>query len=214
MDFMTKTLLLIVSLSSLFLLSDAYRRSRIHAVHRDVISSDLLKFCEVTTNPNLCAQTIQPHFLDGVNLDPFKALEIEVEATLNETRRTLSIIEELLEKNNLNKSLRDSVKTCKDQYHSILDSIRETKEAIAQRNLIEAKFKFSAVISYQSTCKDQFENANNKCPFAEDNEIIFQLGGIALDIIATLARQEPAPPVPTTTSSQSSQSISVIGTIS
>ncbi|OIV96009.1 hypothetical protein TanjilG_27113 [Lupinus angustifolius] len=212
MDSISKTLLFFLSLSSIHLLTNGTRP--FHIVHHD-IRSDLLKFCEHTTNPTLCAQTIQPHVLDG-DIDPFKALEIEVEATFNETKKTIAIIDELLTKNNINKSLMSAIKTCKEQYNYILDSIKETKDAIAQHDLIEAKFKFSAVISYQSTCVDEFENV--ECPFAEGSETIFNLGGNTLDIIAdlekTVAPQEPTPPAPTTNSQSSSTSINVIGTIS
>lgn len=213
MDFMnkTKTLLLIVSISSLLLLSNAVPSTRpLHIVHHD-IRSDLLKFCQNTTNSTLCALTIQPHILHG-DLDPFKALEIQVEATLNETKKTASIIDEFLAKSNTAKALKDSLKICKGQYSNILDSIKETKDAIAKHDLIEAKFKFSAVISYQSTCKDEFEES--ECPFAADSDTIFQLGGNALDIIAemekTVAPKQQEPPVQSTPS----QFSSVIGTIS
>ncbi|KAE9594822.1 putative pectinesterase inhibitor domain-containing protein [Lupinus albus] len=215
MDSISKKLLLFLCLSSLHLLTNGTRP--FHIVHHD-IRSDLLKFCEHTTNPSLCAETIQPHVLDG-DIDPFKALEIEVEATLNETKKAIAIIDELLlTKNNINnKSLMSAFNTCKEQYNYILDSIKETKDAIAQHDLIEAKFKFSAVISYQSTCMDEFEHV--ECPFAEDSETIFNLGGNTLDIIAdlekTVAPQQPIPTAPSTDSSQSSStSINVIGTIS
>ncbi|CAL0301043.1 unnamed protein product [Lupinus luteus] len=212
MDSIGKTLLFFLSLSSLHLLTNG--RRPFHIVHHDV-RSDILKLCEHTTNPTLCAQTIQPHVLDG-DIDPFKALEIEVEATLNETKKAIAIIDELLTKNSINKSLRSSIKTCKEQYNYILDSIKETQDAIAQHDLIEAKFKFSAVISYQSSCMDEFEHF--ECPFAEGSETIYNLGGNTLDIIADLEKtvppQELTPPVPSTYSESSSTSINVIGTIS
>ncbi|KAF1895477.1 hypothetical protein Lal_00044128 [Lupinus albus] len=212
---MSKTLILVVSLTFLFLLTNAVPSTRpLHIVHHN-IRTDLLNFCKHTTNPSLCAQTIQPHINHHDDLDPFKALEIEAQATLNETKKTIAIINELFAENNLNKTLMDAIKTCKKQYRNILDAIRETKDAIAQHDLIEAKFKFSAVISYQSTCKDAFEDV--ECPFAKYSETIFNLGGNTLDIIADLqkimAPQEPTLPVPSTSSQSSSTSINVIGTI-
>ncbi|XP_061373649.1 uncharacterized protein LOC133315982 [Gastrolobium bilobum] len=212
MDFMSKTNLLIVSLTSLLLLANDVSSSRdIHVVHRNLRSDLLDDFCKKFTNPTLCAETIQPHYNNHA-LDPLKALEIEVDATLNQTKKTAAIIDELLSKPDVSKPLKVSLDTCKEQYNSILDSIKETKEAIATHDVITAKFKFSAVLSFQATCKDEFEGT--KMPFADDSEAIYQLGGNCLDMIADIEKtsgpQKEAAPVKSTPSAFSS----VIGTIS
>ncbi|XP_057431016.1 pectinesterase inhibitor 1-like [Lotus japonicus] len=211
-----KTCLLIISLISL---ADAVpsTRNNIHNVQhnlhdlRSELRSDLSAFCQKTTNPTLCAKTIQPHFLHN-NLDPFKALEIEVEATLNQTKKTIAIISELLAKHDISKSLKGSLDTCKEQYDSIMDSIKETIDAIARKDVIEAKFKFSAVISFQSSCKDAFEGLDD-FPIASDSDEVFQLGGNCLDIIADLEKAFPHHDAPVEESTPSAFS-NIIGTLS
>lgn len=210
MDFKTKTVLFAISLTSLFFLTNAIPSNRNIHVVRHSLRSDLLEFCKKTTNPNLCAQTIQPHFLKSA-LDPFKALEIEVEATLNQTKKTVAVIAELLAKHDISKSLKDSLDTCKEQYSSILDSIRETRDAIAKRDVITAKFKFSAVLSYQASCKDAFEGLEKEFSFASDSDTVFQLGGNCLDIIADLEKAFPQKETPV--QSTPSPFSNIIGTI-
>ncbi|TKY72355.1 Pectinesterase inhibitor [Spatholobus suberectus] len=194
----TKTsLLLFISISSLLLLlANAVPSTRnIHIVRRD-LRSDLSEFCKKTTNPNLCAQTIQPHFLHGA-LEPLKALDAEVDATLDKVKKTLAHIQTLLAKQGASKSMKDSLDICKDQYGSMLDAIKETKTALGENDVITAKFKFSAVISYQGSCKDAFEG--EAMPFTEDSDSVFQLGGNCLDIIADMEEaagpQRMPPPV-------------------
>ncbi|XP_027339640.1 pectinesterase inhibitor-like [Abrus precatorius] len=209
-DFTIKSSLLILSISSLILLANGASSSRnnIHAVSRSLNLNHIKEFCQKTSNPNLCAQTIEPHFLHG-DLDPFKALEVEVEATHSQTTKTLNLIQTLLAKPDTTKSLKDSLDACKDQYHMILDAIKETKDCMARFDMIDASFKFSAVISYQQTCKDQFEG--DAFPLNDDSEAVFELGGNCLDIIADLKKgQEPKnlpPPQNTPTNN-------IIGTVS
>ncbi|KAG4946105.1 hypothetical protein AAZX31_15G122600 [Glycine max] len=200
------SLILFISLSSLLFLATATRN--IH-IGRPDIHSDITEFCKKTTNPAVCAQTIQPHFLKN-NLDPLKALDVEVDATLASAKKTLIDIQTLESKKGITKSIKDSFDTCKDQYGSMLDAIKETKAAIAKKDIITAKFKFSAVLSYQGACKDAFESG--KIPFSEDSDAVYNLGGNCLDIIADMekaAGPQKMPPVQQTPSAFSN----VIGTI-
>ena len=213
-SFMSRTsfLLFIVSFSSLLLANAIPSTRPLHVVHRSDIKPKFLKFCEKTTNPSLCAQTIQPHFHDHQgDVDPLKALEIEVDATHNQTKKTVGVIDELLAKQDTPNSLKDSLKTCKDQYNNILDSIKETKDAIANKDVANAKYKFSAVLSFQSTCKDEFEGG--KFPFANDSDAVFQLGGNCLDIFADIVKAAPQQAAPAAQSPPSPFS-NIIGTLS
>lgn len=208
------SLILIISLSSLILLANAATRP-LHIVRHDPMvdpKAELLKFCKITTNPNLCAQTLEPHYT-GIKgaLEPLRALEIAVEATNNQTKKTLAIIDELLAKKDASKDLKDSLSVCKDQYSSILDSIKETKDSIAKKDVLTAKYMFSAVLSYQATCKDQFEGLD--FPFANDSDAVFQLGGNCLDIIADIQKAIPQKLAPIVNSPPSAFS-KIIGTIS
>ncbi|XP_004486400.1 pectinesterase inhibitor-like [Cicer arietinum] len=211
MDFTTKTIFFI-TLSSLLFVGNAIPSSRDIHVVRHNLQSNLLEFCKKTTNPTLCQQTIQPSYTNNV-FDPYKALGVEIEATLNQTKKIIGIISELREKQETSKSLKDSLDICKDQYNSILGSIKETKDAIANRDVRTIKFKFSAVLSYQASCKDAFEGMEKEFAFAKDSDVEYQLGGNCLDIIADLEKSEPKneDPLPQSPPSASSN---VIGTIS
>ncbi|KAJ1420926.1 Pectinesterase inhibitor domain [Sesbania bispinosa] len=209
--FIINKILIITSLTSIFLLTNAVPSSRnIHIVHHD-LRSDLQDLCQKTTNPILCAKTIQP-FLGNSAVEPLKALDVEVDATFNQTKKTMDIIGDLLAKQDNPKSIKGSLDTCKQQYSSILDSIKETKDAIANHDVVTAKFKFSAVISFQQTCQDEFKKSN--FPFADDSDAVFQLGGNCLDIIADIEKRSP-PPTPTAAvQSAPSEFSDVIGTVS
>ncbi|KAG5005805.1 hypothetical protein JHK82_023786 [Glycine max] len=197
-------LLLITSLSSLA------TATNINIVHHD-LQSDITEFCKKTTNPALCAETIHPHFLKN-RIEPFKALDIEVDATLAKAKKTLANIQTLESKTGTTKSSKDSFDICKDQYKSMLDAIKETKAAIANKDIITAKFKFSAVLSFQAACKDAFEDG--KIPFFEDSDAVYNLGGNCLDIIADMEKAQGPQKMPPVQQSAPSAFSNVIGTVS
>lgn len=202
------SLILFISLSSLLFLATATRN--IH-IGRPDIHSDITEFCKKTTNPALCAETIHPHFLKN-RIEPFKALDIEVDATLAKAKKTLANIQTLESKTGTTKSSKDSFDICKDQYKSMLDAIKETKAAIANKDIITAKFKFSAVLSFQAACKDAFEDG--KIPFFEDSDAVYNLGGNCLDIIADMEKAQGPQKMPPVQQSAPSAFSNVIGTVS
>ncbi|KAL2341512.1 hypothetical protein Fmac_009452 [Flemingia macrophylla] len=180
----------------------------IHIVRRGLLS-DPHELCKTTTNPNLCVQTLTSH-LKGP-MDELQALSVEVDATLESAKKTLGDITSLFTKPETPKSMKNSLDICKDQYKSMLDAIAETKAAISKKDVVTAKFKFSAVISFQSACKDSFD-AREKIPFSQDSDTVYQLGGNSLDIIADYEKQHPAKPAPV---QQTPSAFSnVIGTVS
>ncbi|KAH1231708.1 hypothetical protein GmHk_09G024539 [Glycine max] len=99
-----------------------------------------------------------------------------------------------------------------DQYKSMLDAIKETKAAIANKDIITAKFKFSAVLSFQAACKDAFEDG--KIPFFEDSDAVYNLGGNCLDIIADMEKAQGPQKMPPVQQSAPSAFSNVIGTVS
>ncbi|KAK7331252.1 hypothetical protein VNO77_25472 [Canavalia gladiata] len=203
------TLLIIITISTLFVVTNAVPATRnIHIVRRERHLLDLSDFCKKTTNPDLCTKTIQPFFQNG-GVDRIKALQVEVDATNSQTKKTVGEINTLLSKNDINKSTKSSLSTCKNQYNSMLDSIRDTKNALARNDVVTAKFKFSAVLSFQAACKDEFKG--EAFPFPQDSDTVYQLGGNCLDIIADM--EKDAPPAPIIQSPPSAFS-SQIGTIS
>ncbi|QCD77346.1 pectinesterase inhibitor-like [Vigna unguiculata] len=204
------TLLVTLSFLLLLLLTKPVLSTRdIHLVSRE-LRENIDQLCKKTTDPALCSKTIQSHSTENT-VEPIKALDVEVEATLAEAKNALIKIQSLEAKGGASKSTKDSLNVCEDQYSSMLDAIAETKKAIAKNDVITAKFKFSAVISYQSACQDTFKS--DKLPFNEDSDAVYKLGGIALDIIADIEKSLP-PPRPTPVQSAPSAFSSVIGTVS
>jgi len=213
MNFTSKTLLFTITLVSFLFIGNAIASSHdIHVVHHN-LKPDLLNFCKKTTNPTLCEQTVQPHFIKSI-LDPIKALDFEVDAALVQTQKTLAVIGELLKKPGISISFKSSLDICKDQYGMILDSIKLTKDAITKHLFYEARSQFSAVISYHAACKDSFEGIEKEYSLlAHDSDALFQLGGNCLDTIADLEKsQGPKNEVPMTPSPPSAFS-NVIGTL-
>ncbi|CAI8590430.1 unnamed protein product [Vicia faba] len=217
MDFTSKTifftLTLTLTLASFLFVGNA--DEDIHVVNHN-LQSDLTGLCQRTTNPTLCLETIRPHLLKG-SITPIKALDAEVEATHEQTKRTMDFIGTSLAKSSTSKSLKDSLAICREQYQGILDTIKETKEAIANNDFTTAKLKFSAVLSYQGSCKDAFEGMEKEFFFSHDSDNLFQLGGNCLDIIADIEKAEgPKTEVVPTVSTPSTVSTfsNVIGTVS
>ncbi|KAK7379056.1 hypothetical protein VNO80_04509 [Phaseolus coccineus] len=145
-------------------------------------SSEILDFCKDTENPTLCSETIAP-FMQGI-FDPIKALETEMDATLNQSKKVSNLISEALTNPNTDERARGALDICKSQYKSIGQTVKEAVELLNQQNVVDAYYKFSSVISDQSTCEDAFAESHGvTIPFADDSLRVFQLGGNCLAIM-------------------------------
>ncbi|KAL2345489.1 hypothetical protein Fmac_006774 [Flemingia macrophylla] len=145
----------------------------------------IMEFCHGTENPTLCADTIAPFFHGS--FDPVKALETEIKATLNQTMKVASIIADALASPDTDKNALDVLDVCRSQYESIVDTVKESLELLAQQNVVDAYYKFNSVISDQSACEDAFvESPGVQNPFAGDSLTVFQLGGNCLAIMDSL----------------------------
>ncbi|KAK7331254.1 hypothetical protein VNO77_25474 [Canavalia gladiata] len=172
-----KILILIFSLSYLLVNTHAARTPE----------ARLWNICKPTTNPILCYKTIFPQVINS-SFNIYKALEIEIFATQKQVENTSSLMTTLLAKPGNSKDMIESLQTCKDQYNNILDSIQDALKQVANRNAIEARFKFSAVLSFHSTCNDQFTNGNS--PIANEAQVVYDLGGNCLDIMKAIEDKE------------------------
>ncbi|XP_020209848.1 uncharacterized protein LOC109794819, partial [Cajanus cajan] len=123
-----------------------------HVAHE--FSPQILQFCTGTENPSLCAETIAP-YLDGT-FDPVKALETEINATLSEAKNIAANISALLDDPATEAAALDALGICKSQYADMVDTIKEAVDLVAQQNVVDAYYKFSAVISYKCSCDDAF----------------------------------------------------------
>ncbi|KHN14350.1 hypothetical protein glysoja_012388 [Glycine soja] len=128
------------------------------------IQTRLYSLCKPTTNMDLCYKTILP------------------------VETTSKLITSLLAKPGNSKDLTESLQICKEQYGNILDSIEESKNQVAQRNVIEARFKFSAAISLQVSCNDSFTAGTS--PIVKEAQDVFDLAGNCLDIMKAIEDRE------------------------
>ncbi|XP_020234861.1 uncharacterized protein LOC109814763 [Cajanus cajan] len=149
---------------------------------QNIFQPELIEFCQGTENPTLCADTIAPLFHG--TFDPIKALETEIQATLNQTLKVASVIANSLVNPATDKNALDALDICKSQYESIVDTTKESLELLSRQNVVDAYYKFNSVISYQSSCEDAFaESPGVENPFAHDSLTVFQLGGNCLAIM-------------------------------
>ncbi|CAJ1969695.1 unnamed protein product [Sphenostylis stenocarpa] len=185
-----KTLLLIGVLSCLLLsTTTAVPSSRpVRTLLAAVISPEINQFCIGTENPTLCAETIAP--FATIPFDPVKALEAEIKATLQEATRIAGIISKQLVDPATAKNAKDALSICKSQYGDMLDSIKETLDQLAKKNLVEANNKFNVVLSFKSSCDDAIqESPGVVMPFAQDSTKLFQLGGNCLALMDTISKK-------------------------
>jgi len=182
-----KTLLLIGALSCLLTIAAAARSTPLNSGlrHLLVASPELTQFCSGTDNPTLCTETIAP-FLDG-SFDPVKALETEINATLQKASEIATSISKQLEDPATAKNALDALNICKSQYGDMLDSIKEALNLVSQFNVVDAYHKMSAVISYKSSCDDAYdESPGVEMPFRQEASTLFDLSGNCVTILNTI----------------------------
>ncbi|OIV95358.1 hypothetical protein TanjilG_07514 [Lupinus angustifolius] len=209
MDF-TNSLLLVVSIAYLFLSTNAVPTTRsvipsynaqtpsgsrvgsligistifknsAKATHQIIrVSPRIILFCKNTENPALCVETIAP-YLQG-EFNPIVALETEIKATLNQSLKISNIIAQSLAYSS--NEAKAALRICKSQYRNIVDTIREAAELLNQQNVVDAYYKFSSVMADRTYCEDAIAKCHGvENPFAEDSQIIYQLGGNCLAIL-------------------------------
>ncbi|KAL5069017.1 hypothetical protein RYX36_019904 [Vicia faba] len=146
---------------------------------------EIMQLCIDGENVALCAETILKQ-MNGP-FDPLKALEIEVDATLVQAKTVAGTIQKLLQDPSTDKKALDALDICHSQYGYMLDTIKEAVDLLQQQNVVDAYYKFNAVISYKSSCDDAFvESPGVNMPFSQDSETLFQLGGNCLGIMNEL----------------------------
>ncbi|XP_004486562.1 uncharacterized protein [Cicer arietinum] len=184
MDF-TKThaVLLIVTVSLLFAPTSYAARTT---------EARIWNMCKPTTNPVVCYKTILPEATKTQKFNMYKALEVEIQAAQTQVIQTATNIATLIFQSSNNKDVSDALNTCKDQFSNIVDAITESVDLVSKRNVGEARFKFSAVISYYSACKDAFTESNITFPIAADAQAVYDLGGNCLDLMKAIEDKERA----------------------
>lgn len=105
-----------------------------------------------------------------------------------QVEKTSKLISVLLARPGNSKDLGDSLQICKEQYGNIMDSMAEAKSQVAQRNVIEARFKFSSVVSYYESCNDSFTKGTS--PIVEEAQGVYDLAGNCLDIMKAIQDRE------------------------
>ncbi|CAK8572708.1 unnamed protein product [Lathyrus sativus] len=146
---------------------------------------EIAQLCIDGENIALCAETILKQMTGP--FDPLKALEIAVDATLDQAMTVAGTIDELLRDPSTDKKAMDALGVCEEEYDDMLDAIEETVDLLQNQNIVDAYYKFNSVLSLKSTCDDAFaESPGVTMPFSQDSQILFQLGGNCLGIMNDL----------------------------
>jgi pectinesterase inhibitor-like protein len=98
-----------------------------------------------------CIETLSKLFQGP--FDVVKALEIEVNATLGTAKAIFDNINTLLNDSSTDKGAIDALNICREEYDSMLDSIKSALESVLQKHFADAYSQMSAVISYKSACQ-------------------------------------------------------------
>ncbi|KAK7412803.1 hypothetical protein VNO78_04439 [Psophocarpus tetragonolobus] len=165
--------------------------------------------CKGTTSPGVCYRTILPEVAGLAQFNIYKALEVEVVATQKEVQKTYDQILSLLGQAGNSKDTNDTLSDCKEQFEDMFDSIDDSIKLVAKRDAGEARFKFSAVLSYLASCTDDFTAPS---PIAAQENIISDLGGNCLDIMKAIEdrdtrRHFPLTPLPSSPPSPCSHQV-------
>ncbi|KAE9591577.1 hypothetical protein Lal_00039109 [Lupinus albus] len=171
----TKNIVLIVSISSLFLLHST------NAIHLPVaVETEVTKLCKGTTDSILCVKTILPQ-MHG-NFNAYTALEAEIIAAKNQVVKASTVIDSLLKNPTTPKGLKDSLAICQNQYGAMVDSVNEAIAAVTKHDAWSANMKFSAVVSYRQTCDEAFEPELPPTNLSNEETTLKLVGGNVLDI--------------------------------
>ena len=142
----------------------------------------LKSICKDGENPELCAATIAP-FMSNGPIDPVKALEVEIAASVNQTKKIAATIAQLLKDRNTPKAAKDALDVCRKSFDDVLDDLKDAVSAFGTKDVGRARTMLGAVITMESTCRDAFaETPGVECPFAADSQTLYQLAGNCLAI--------------------------------
>ncbi|KAG4981733.1 hypothetical protein AAZX31_10G012300 [Glycine max] len=151
-------------------------------------SPEILKFCSGTEHAALCAETIAP-YLAG-EFDPLKALEMEINASMEKAKEIGGNIKKMLDNPATEKKAIDALGICQSQYDDMVDSMKEGVDLVRQQNVVDARYKLSSVLSYKSACDDAFtESPGVHIPFPEDITKLFQLTSNCLAVMDAIVHK-------------------------
>ncbi|PIA61075.1 hypothetical protein AQUCO_00300532v1 [Aquilegia coerulea] len=149
------------------------------------VNPEVKKVCDATDNPMLCMATVSP-LLQG-KFDVVSILQTEVNAckTLSQTLLDKSV--KLSADPSTIPDVAKTLKTCKENYESVIDNMEKTIQAIAEKDLGTVNTMLSAAIADVSTCGENFsEVATNPNPLVDMEQSVTNLVGNCLSISASL----------------------------
>ncbi|MCH83547.1 pectinesterase inhibitor [Trifolium medium] len=146
--------------------------------------------CKPTTNPLLCYKTLLPKALSTPKFNMYKAVDVEIQEAQAQVVKTVAKIANSIFTSS-DKNIANALTICKEQYGNMVDSLIEVITLVSKRNAVEARFKFSAFISYHSSCEQAFVESKNAIPpFADDAKVVYDLGANILDILKAIEDRE------------------------
>ncbi|CAJ1969605.1 unnamed protein product [Sphenostylis stenocarpa] len=157
--------------------------------------------CEGTDEPQLCHETLSSVKGESAS-DPKVYIQAGVEATMKSVIKALNMSDRLrVEHGDRDPGIKMALDDCKDLIEFALDSIESSANLVNDQNLQalhdqspDFRNWLSAIIAYQDSCMDGFNNETNgeeeiKKKLSEDGlDHMGKLTGIVLDIVTNLSK--------------------------
>ncbi|MQL94855.1 hypothetical protein Taro_027527 [Colocasia esculenta] len=105
--------------------------------------------------------------------------------TANQAKSIKSKVDSLL-KSATDAKVRECLSTCQEAFDDAISDAEDGTTAAKEKQLEDAKAKFSAVIDAPSTCEDGFKEFHLQSPLTQDGDTLEELAAIALSIISGL----------------------------
>lgn len=157
--------------------------------------------CEGTDDPKLCHDTLSTVKSSSVS-DPKAYIAAGVEATAKSVIQALNMSDRLkVEHGDKDPGIKMALDDCKDLIEFALDSIESSANLVNEHNIQalhdqspDLRNWLSAIISYQQSCMDGFNNGTNgeeevkKQLHTDSLDQMGKLTGIVLDIVTNLSK--------------------------
>ncbi|XP_058106765.1 pectinesterase inhibitor-like [Magnolia sinica] len=139
--------------------------------------------CKQTRNYNQCVDALENdtsiRYDDQVSFTK-RILEVTM-ATANELHRESNSWKQ---KSGLEEKMIQALETCSSEYGEALDGLKQAIQAMDSKDYKTAYSYAGRAINAADGCTQEFEESQQKMPFAENNEVLNQMATVAVDLIS------------------------------
>ncbi|KAL6968718.1 hypothetical protein U1Q18_034511 [Sarracenia purpurea var. burkii] len=175
---MSRTLLIVLSVSSLFLNFHA------SAAKPPQLNSAIQKICGATENPEVCASSILPSPNGRVN--PASVLVDQIRAGIRATQQAIEKAKQATKQSSATPYAAEQLKVCLESYDSAMDSWKSALDSIKAQKGFDLANHLTSVTAMIMSCEDAFTNDDpsvpTKSPLAEIDQLILKMSSNGLNI--------------------------------